>query len=139
MVARLTGALALTGGLAWFVKVALIWANGGSNTTDGLVGVFFTIGAVAIVLAATIRAWHWPSVARLRSRVVASLVAVAAFAAAVNLPIWVGWQIFGKTWLAEEVGVLLTALVAVGLGARWLRVGFGGAAHVPRSADASGV
>ena len=58
------------------------------------------------------------------SRVFAVLVALAAFVAAVNLPILVGWQIFGRTWFAEEVGVLVTALLAMLLGQRWLRFGF---------------
>ena len=58
------------------------------------------------------------------SRVFAVLVALAAFVAAVNLPILVGWQIFGRTWFAEEVDVLVTAPLAMLLGQGWLRFGF---------------
>jgi hypothetical protein len=50
-------------------------------------------------------------------------VALAAFVAAVNLPILLGWQIFCNTWFAEEVGVLVTTLLAMLLG-QWLRFGF---------------
>lgn len=124
MVPRLTGALAFLGGVAWLVKVALIWGNGGANTTEGMVGILFATGAVAIALAACLRAWHSPSANRLWSRLVAVLVSLAAFVAAVNLPILVGWQIFGRTWFAEEVGVLVTALLAMLLGQQWLRFGF---------------
>ena len=124
MVPRLAGALALVGGVAWLVKVALIWGNSGTNTTEGMVGILFSTGAVAIALAACLRAWHSPSANRLWIRVSAVLVALAAFVAAVNLPILVGWQIFGRTWFAEEVGVLVTALLAMLLGQQWLRFGF---------------
>lgn len=57
MASRLAGALAVVGGAAWLVKVALIWQNGGTNTTDGLVGALFDVGAVTILLALTIRVW----------------------------------------------------------------------------------
>ncbi len=124
MVSLLAGALALAGGVAWLVKVALIWANGGTNTTDGLVGVLFALGAVLIGLAAAIRAWQARPAASTSHRVLAALLAVIAFFAAVNLPILVGWQLFGGTWIAEEVGVVMTASLAVALGQRWLRVGF---------------
>ena len=49
MATRVAGALAVLGGVAWLVKFALIWENGGSNTTDGLVGVLFDIGAIGIL------------------------------------------------------------------------------------------
>ena len=124
MVSLLAGALALAGGVAWLVKVALIWANGGTNTTDGLVGVLFALGAVLSGLAAAIRAWQARPAASTSHRVLAALLAVIAFFAAVNLPILVGWQLFGGTWIAEEVGVVMTASLAVALGQRWLRVGF---------------
>ena len=93
-------------------------------TRSGMVGSLFTTGAVAIALAACLRAWHSPSANRLWSRVFAVLVALAAFVAAANLPILVGWQIFGRTWFAEEVDVLVTAPLAMLLGQRWLRFGF---------------
>ena len=125
MIARLAGALALTGGVAWLVKVALIWENGGTNTTEGLVGLLFTVGAVAIVLAAVMWAWQSRPRATVSGRVGAVLLAVVAFVAAVNLPIVAGWQVFGRTWVAEEVGVVVTALLAVSLGQRWLRSGSG--------------
>lgn len=114
----------MVGGVAWLVKVALIWGNGGTNTTEGMVGILFSIGAATIALAAGLRAWHSPSANRLWSRASAVLVALAAFVAAVNLPILLGWQIFGRTWFAEEVGVVATALLAILLGQQWLRFGF---------------
>jgi hypothetical protein len=56
MAARIAGVLAVVGGAAWLVKFVLIWENGGTNTTDGLVGVLFDVGAVAILLALGVNA-----------------------------------------------------------------------------------
>jgi hypothetical protein len=120
MAIRIAGVLALVGGAAWLVKVALIWENGGTNTTDGLVGVLFDVGAIGILLGAGIRAWHAPARGLLRHRLVALLAVVVAFVAAVDLPILLGWVLFGRTWLAEEVGVILTAIGALALGVRWV-------------------
>jgi hypothetical protein len=119
MAARIAGVLAVVGGAAWLVKFVLIWENGGTNTTEGLVGVLFDVGAVAILLALGVRAWWAPIRGIPRNRPLAVLVVMVAFAAAVNLPILLGWTLFGRTWLAEEVGVLLTAIAAVVLGCRW--------------------
>jgi hypothetical protein len=113
MAARIAGVLAVVGGAAWLVKFVLIWENGGTNTTDGLVGVLFDVGAVAILLALGVNARWAPNRGLPRNRPMAVLVVMVAFAAAENLPI-------GRTWLAEEVGVLLlTAIAAVILGCRW--------------------
>ena len=125
MIPRLAGALAVAGGVAWLVKVAMIWENGGSNTTDGLVGALFSAGAVAIALAVILRAWHGPSARRTSHRAFAVIIALVVFVAAVDLSILVGWRIFGRTWFAEEVGLLITAVVGLVLGIRWLRTGFG--------------
>ena len=114
---RVAGVLAVTGGVAWLAKVALIWRNGGTNTTDGIVGVLFDVGAVAILLALTIRVWVVPR--SLRFKLVAVLAVLPAFVAVVNMPMALGWLLFGQIWLAEEVGVLLTAVSAIVLGLRW--------------------
>ena len=114
---RVAGVLAVTGGVAWLAKVALIWRNGGTNTTDGIVGVLFDVGAVAILLALTIRVWVVPR--SLRFKLVAVLAVLLAFVAVVNMPNALGWLLFGQIWLAEEVGVLLTAVSAIVLGIRW--------------------
>ena len=114
----------MVGGVAWLVKVGWIWADGGANATNGVAGFLFNVGAVAIVLAAAIKAWHSPSRGGFWQRALAALGAVVAFALLVNLPILAGWLLFGRTWFAEEIGVLLTALLAVVLGGRWVRGGF---------------
>lgn len=120
MSSRIAGILALIGGLAWLVKFGLIWANGGTNTTGGLVGILFDIGAVGILLGAGVRVWYASDGALLRYRLLALGGVMVAFVAAVNLPIALGWALFGRTWLAEEVGVLLTAVAALVLGLWWM-------------------
>ncbi len=124
MVPRLAGALAVVGGTAWLVKVALIWDNSGTNTTDGMVGVLFDIGAIAIASAAVLRAWYWRAATLPWRRLLAVLIALVAFLAAMNLPILLARQVFGRTWYADEVGILLTAAGALVLGVGWLRAGF---------------
>lgn len=124
MALRLAGALAVVGGAAWLVKVALIWRNGGTNTTDGLVGALFTLGAVTILIALMIRAWL-ASDPQVRYRLLSVLAVAVAFVAAVDVPILLGWVLLGRTWLAEELGIILTAVAAVVLGTRWVIRGRG--------------
>jgi hypothetical protein len=119
MTSRIPGLLALVGGAAWLVKVALIWHNGGTNTTEGLVGALFAVGAVAIVLALVTRVWLVSS-RSVRTRLLAIAAVVVGFALAVDLPILLGWVVFGRTWLAEEIGVIMVAVGALVLGVRWM-------------------
>jgi hypothetical protein len=126
MASPIAGVLAVVGGTAWLVKLALIVGNGGTNTTDGLVGVLFDVGGIAILLALVVRAWFGP-IGRLRHRPVAVLAFAVGLFAAINLPIGLGWVLFGRTWMAEELGILLTAVAAIIVGVRWATVGWSGA------------
>jgi hypothetical protein len=56
MIVRISGALAVIGGLAWLAKVALMWANGGTATTGGVVGLLFLAGGMCLALAGGLRA-----------------------------------------------------------------------------------
>lgn len=121
---RISGALAVIGGLAWLAKVALIWANGGTGTTGGVVGLLFLTGGICIALAGGLRAWYLAGIAKVWRRVLATLAYVVVLILLVDLPILIGWQIFGRVWVAEELGIILTALLALGLGAYWIIRGF---------------
>jgi hypothetical protein len=44
-------ATGLVGGLAWLAKVGLIWANGGSNTDQGVVAVMYLLGLLGLAAA----------------------------------------------------------------------------------------
>lgn len=122
---RVSGALAVAGGLAWLAKVALIWANGGTETTTGMVAVLFLIGAICLAVAASVRAWYLLGNANTWKRMLMSLAFIAVLILMVDLPILIGWQIFGAVWIAGELGIILTALVGLVLGAHWLIRGFG--------------
>jgi hypothetical protein len=124
MVSRCSGALSVLGGLAWILKFALIWMNGGTETTQGVVGILFVAGAISLALADGVRAWYLPDTAKVWPRILAALAFLAALVLMVNLPILIGWKLWGRLWIAEEVGVILTALIAVGLGIKWLIRGY---------------
>lgn len=126
MASRIAGVLAVLGGVVWLVKFAVIWEGGGANTTHGLVGLLFAIGAGGILAAFVLWAWHLPARGLFRHKPIVLIAVGIAFLAAVNLPILLGWVVFGRVWIAEEVGVVLTAVSALVLGARWLTAGFGG-------------
>jgi hypothetical protein len=36
----------------------------------------------------------------------------------------VGWWLIGRTWVAEELGIVLTAVAALVVGVRWATVGW---------------
>jgi hypothetical protein len=119
--ARVFGAVGVFGGLLWLLKVSLIWENGGSNTTDGVIGLLFLAGAVALAVTAVGWGWHLPRSGRIAHRAAAAVAGLFGLVAAVDLPIVLVRPLLGGHWLAEEVGVLLTALVTTWAGIRWLR------------------
>ena len=117
---RPSGVLAVIGGLAWLSKVWLIWMNGGTGTTSGVVGLLFITGAVCIAVAGGLAAWRLAAGISPWRRMVALIAACFALVALVDLPILVGWWILGPVWIAEELGILLTSLLALAAGAFWI-------------------
>lgn len=75
------------------------------------------------------RAWYLPNSSKVRWRVLSSVMAVLAVVAAVNLPILLAYVVMGKTWLAEETGIILVALLALGFGVMWIKRDHHGAYH----------
>jgi len=105
---------ALVGGLGWLVKVALIWANGGTNTDEGLVAVFFFVGLGGLVVAAA-AAGVWltadrPVIARALAGIagVAAIFLLFALLDAVLSPLAPEGH-----WFQQEVEIVATALVGV--------------------------
>jgi hypothetical protein len=124
MISRYLSLLFIAGALAWILKTVLIWINGGTNTTGGLVGILFIVGALSLAVASAIRAWYLPRTLKVWPRVLATLASLIVLVLMVDLPILIGWQLFGHTWVAEELGIVLTALVALVIGVRGLFHGF---------------
>lgn len=82
-------------------------------------------GGICIALAGGLRAWYLAGNAKVWRRVITSLAYVVVLILMVDLPILIGWQIFGRVWVAEELGIILTVLLALGVGAYWIIRGFG--------------
>jgi len=108
--------LALTGGLIWIVKTVLIWQNGGTNRFDGTVGLMFMIGAVLLAAATVIWAWRATRDRPVLARGGLLLGALVVLFLAINLPILLGQVLFPRSWLADEVGVILVAAAAIAAG-----------------------
>ncbi|GAB3273781.1 hypothetical protein GCM10027449_11510 [Sinomonas notoginsengisoli] len=122
---RIPGVLAALGGFAWVLKTAMMWANGGTEGSSGVVGLLFEIGIVCIAMAGSVRVWFLVPSTKARWRILAVLVFLVGLVLMIDLPILIGWQVLGHVWIAEELGIILTALVALGAGVHWLFRGFG--------------
>ena len=104
--------LALAGGLAWIVKIVLIWATGGTNTTGGAVGFVFLLGTTLLAAAAMLWTWGATRGRSILARVGLMLVALSGLLLAINLPTLVGQAPVPGSWLAGEGGVILVAVAA---------------------------
>jgi len=120
---------ALVGGAVWSAKVALIWGNGGQNTSDGLVAVAYFLGLAALLVAFLAAGYSVVTTAPIWLRAVVSI--------AVPLLGWVLFTIMddavkgvysSEGWLRDELAILITASMA-------LVVGVVGVVGVIRSRD----
>lgn len=105
---------ALVGGVAWLVKVALIWANGGENTDGGPVAACYFLGLVVLAVALLAGGYTTVATAPAWLRLVVSVATVL-----------LGWIIFtsigsaaqgvytADTWLRDELGIMISALLAL--------------------------
>ena len=114
---RLAGVAWLVGGAAWLLKLTLILANGGSNTDEGIVGIAFFAGVLALVVAGAASGFT------LRRR-------WGTWAAVIGVPIGAAATLFGinlidgvlqpivpaSGWFDEEVGILGAAVIAILIG-----------------------
>jgi hypothetical protein len=111
---KIASVAALVGGVAWLVKVGLIWGNGGTNTDGGLVAVCYILGLLALGVALLAGGYSVVATAPVWLRVVVSLAVLA-----------LGWIIFGSIdsaakglysgddWLRDELGILVSAALAL--------------------------
>lgn len=99
------------------MKVALIWANGGTNTDEGAVGLAFLVGLVGVVVAVGALGWLLTSGRPVWQRAGAAVV--------FPVVVFVGWQLVDRlikalyteeNWVQGEINIVLAALVALGLG-----------------------
>ena len=114
---RLAAVAWLVGGVAWLVKLTLIFANGGTNTNEGIVGVAFFVGVLALVVAGAasgftlLRRWGiWAAAIGVPIGAVATLVGFSVIDGVLQS------VVPASGWFEEEVGILGTAVVALLLG-----------------------
>ena len=130
---RIASIAALIGGACWLTKVGLIWANGGTNTDDGLVGVTFFLGLAGLVIALAAAGYALVATAPIWLRGVVS----------VALPVMVTmvWQLVDDlikaiytedNWLQDELNIILAAVIAVALGLWKVRRRSPGGSDEPR-------
>ncbi|MBF8289865.1 MAG: hypothetical protein HW391_833 [Chloroflexi bacterium] len=111
--ASMSSVLAAIGGVCWIVKTLLIWANGGTSTTDGVVGLLFLTGFASLAGAVGLWAWDATTGRAVALRSAATVCAVAGLFVAVNIPILIGYALIPGSWLAEEIGVVAVAILAI--------------------------
>ena len=129
----------LAGGVAWLVKLTLIFANGGTNTNEGFVGVAFLVGVLALVVAGAasgftlLRRWGiWAGAIGVPIGAVATLAGFSVIDSVLQS------IVPASGWFEEEVGILGTAAVALLLGLALLAKGRskGAASSAAASAEA---
>ncbi len=133
---RLAAVAWLVGGVAWLVKLTLIFANGGSNTDEGIVAVVFFAGVLALVVAGAAsgftlgRRWGtWAAVIGVPIGAAATLVGISAVDSVLKA------IVPASGWYEDEVGILGAAVISLLLGLALLKRGRSSGA--PSSAAAS--
>jgi len=108
---------AVLGGAVWLGKVALIWGNGGTNTGDGLVAVAFFIGFAGLLVALLAGGYSLVTTAPIWLRAV---VSVCATLLGLMLFTIIDDAVKGvyssEGWLRDELGILITASIALVVG-----------------------
>ena len=114
---RIAASAAVVGAVAWLTKVGMIWANGGANTDEGLVGVMYLIGLLGVVVALGASGYTLVETAPVWLRaivVVATPVLVLMVWTLLDQAIKAVYTEEG--WLRDEVNIVLAAVLALGLG-----------------------
>ena len=134
---RLAAIAWLVGGAAWLLKLTLILANGGSNTDEGIVGIAFFVGVLALVVAGAasgftlLRRWGiWAAAIGVPIGAAATLVGISVIDSVLQ-PI-----VPASGWYDEEVGILGAAVIAILLGLTLLARGRSKGAASPAAASA---
>ena len=111
---RVAAAAWLLGGVAWLVKLTLIFVNGGSNTDEGVVAVAFLAGVAFLVAAGAVtgfvllRRWNtWLAAAGVPLGVAITLVGINVIDGVLQ------GIVPASGWFDEEVGILGAAVLAV--------------------------
>lgn len=122
IVHRVFAFAAVVAGAAWLTKTALIAANGGTNTDEGIVAVCWALGMLGCLVAAATGGVLLAHRAPAWARVVAALVAVpVAFVVLGLVDTMVKAAYAGDGWFRDELSLLVVGVVLGAVGAAALR------------------
>ena len=108
---------AIAGGAVWLAKVALIWGNGGTNTGDGLVAVAFFIGFAGLLVALLAGGYSVVTTAPIWLRAVVSVCATLLGLMLFTIMDDAVKGVYSSDgWLRDELGIVITASIAVMVG-----------------------
>ena len=111
---RVASVAGILGGLLWLVKAGLIWGNGGTNTDEGIVAVFYLAGLLVLAVAALAAGYAVVTTAPIWLRALVSVATLALF--------WILFSVIdsaahavysGDGWLDDELGIVVTAVLAL--------------------------
>lgn len=113
----IAGILGVVAGLAWLVKVGLIYANGGTNTSSGPVAAMYLVGFIGLLLAAGAGGWALLAGRPAWQRALGAIAGLVLAFGATQVVDTVAKGIYRQDgWFRGEVSILLLALVALALG-----------------------
>ena len=116
---RIACSLAVVGGVAWILKVALIVENGGSNTDEGSVGLLYVIGLVLLLAGATsigaIFRQKAPKPTYLASTLASALLLIASYLVLDSLARLILGDA-GASYMEDEWGIIMTGVFWILLG-----------------------
>lgn len=114
MARRIATGAALVGGVAWLVKVALIWGNGGTNLDEGVVGAMYLVGALSLLVASAASGAALLGGRPSWLRAVAAAAGIAVFILGSSLLDALLSPLAAEgSWQREEVAIVTMAVIAL--------------------------
>ena len=115
---RLAALLLAAGGVSLLLKLLVIFITDGETTATGLAAVFLLAGAVLLVTGFGAFAWWLVRTRPAAVRVVAAVAGVLSFFVLFSILDTLGKNFAADTsYWQDEIGILLTAILALGLAA----------------------
>ena len=110
--------LLAAGGISLLLKLLVIFITDGETTATGLAAVFLLAGAVLLVTGFGALAWWLVRTRHVGVRIVAAVAGVLSFFVLFSILDTIGKNFAADTsYWQDEIGILLTAILALGLAA----------------------
>jgi len=115
---RLAAVLLAAGGISLLLKLLVIFITDGETTATGMAAVFLLSGAVLLVTGFGALAWWLVRARQVGVRIVAAVAGVLSFFVLFSILDTIGKNFAADTsYWQDEIGILLTAILALGLAA----------------------